>query len=365
MSLPFCVDASPALRATAFAALLLAVTSSAACSGGGSATPNDGAAGTGSAGTTGAAGNGGTTGAAGNGNAIVGAFPVSLVEAMGTVAAHTLASGAVKDGPTPDLVNFVAGPKDGDCALEMPEVPFCSTPCGGSAACVADDTCQANPTIKDVGTVTVAGLEGNPALPLTRLTSSGKFAGYGNPVCPDSQNPDLSNVACPGAAFPPFVEGADVSISATGKDYAAFSIHAKAIAPLVLGAGTITLQKNQPLTLTWTAAGAGASSKIHVKIDVSHHGGTKGQIVCETADTGSLTISAALVTQLINLGVSGYPAIVVTRSSTGEATIAPGRVQLVVFQDIERYVEIPGLLSCTEDKDCPTGKTCQDDLQCK
>ncbi|HVX93400.1 MAG TPA: hypothetical protein VHK47_00715 [Polyangia bacterium] len=348
MSPSFCVDASPALRATALAALLLAVGSGAACSGGGSATPNDGAAGTGTAGTTGAAGTtggAGTTGAAGE-NAVVGAFAIKLVETMGTNAAHTTITGVVKDGPQPDLVHFVAGTKDGSCALYTPEVPFCSTPCG-SAACVADDTCQAYPTAKNVGTVTVDGLAGAAGF---ALSSSSNSYTTGVGFSP---------------SYPPFTEGADVSVSASGADYAAFSIHAKAIAPLVLPSSAITLQKNQPLELTWTAAGAAADSAIHVQLDVSHHGGTKGQIRCDAPDTGSLTISAALVTQLINLGFSGYPSITVTRSSSGEATIAPGRVQLVVSQDIERYVQIPGLVSCTDDKDCPTGQTCQDDLQCK
>jgi Cys-rich repeat protein len=29
------------------------------------------------------------------------------------------------------------------------------------------------------------------------------------------------------------------------------------------------------------------------------------------------------------------------------------------------FVEIPGLVSCLEDADCPTGQTCQDDLKCE
>ena len=80
---------------------------------------------------------------------------------------------------------------------------------------------------------------------------------------------------------------------------------------------SITLEKDKPLTLTWTAKGASADSTIHVHLDISHHGGTKGQIECDTADSGSLTIGASLVTQLVNLGVAGFPTVRLTRSSVG------------------------------------------------
>jgi hypothetical protein len=67
----------------------------------------------------------------------------------------------------------------------------------------------------------------------------------------------------------------------------------------------------------------------------------------------------------LNLGVAGFPTVVVTRSATGSTTIAPGRVDLVVSSTIERSVEIAGLTSCTADTDCQPGQTCQSDLTCK
>ena len=69
--------------------------------------------------------------------------------------------------------------------------------------------------------------------------------------------------------------------------------------------------------------------------------------------------------QLLDLGVAGYPSVIVTRSATGTTTIAPGRVDLVVSSMVERPVTIPGLTSCTSDADCTGGQTCQSDLTCK
>jgi len=326
-------------RGTRLAPLLaLGLAAMLGCGGGGGGASSDAAADA-----------GGSASPDGAGDALVGSFNVSLIEATTTTAAHTKIIGTVADGPQPPLVDFVTTTTDGDCWLVTPHVPFCSTSCGGSAVCVADETCQAYPNAKDVGQVTVAGVassSGASTLPLKLVAGN--------------YQPDGVTLS-----YPPFDEGDDVAISATGSSYAAFSIHAKGIAPLALASGTMTLEKDQPTTLTWTAAGASADSMIHVKLDLSHHGGTKGQIVCDAPDSGSLTISAALMTQLLNLGVSGFPSIVVTRSSTGTTSTALGRVQLLVSQDVERYVEIPGLASCEGNRDCPMGQTCQDDLQCK
>jgi hypothetical protein len=88
-------------------------------------------------------------------------------------------------------------------------------------------------------------------------------------------------------------------------------------------------------------------------------------IECDTEDTGSLEISAALVTKLLDLGVAGFPTVIVTREAVGSVTIAPGRVDLIVSSVVEHAVQVSGLTSCSADTDCPSGQTCQSDLTCK
>ena len=104
---------------------------------------------------------------------------------------------------------------------------------------------------------------------------------------------------------------------------------------------------------------------MHIKLDVSHHGGSKGMIECDVADNGATTIAASLMSSLLSLGVAGYPTIIVTRSTTGSASIEVGRVDLVVSAVVEQAVIIPGQVSCTEDTQCPTGKKCQSDFVCR
>ena len=274
---------------------------------------------------------------------LAGAFQVRLVPPVAGDGGFTSVVGKVYDGPNPELLVWEKQASDGDCTLLTPRVPFCTTPCGGSAACVANDTCQAYPSSRSVGTVHVTGLGASD------FTMS--------PVV----NTYQPAVTLP---FPAFAANDVITFEAAGGSYAPFSISSRGIDPLELTNSSLVLTTGQAVTLTWTPPTAG-SATVHVKLDISHHGGSKGKIDCTTADDGSLTLGAALLTPLLNLGVAGFPSIVVSRNSVGSAVIAPGRVDLTITSDVERAVQIPGLASCTNNADCPDGGTCKTDLTCQ
>jgi hypothetical protein len=104
-----------------------------------------------------------------------------------------------------------------------------------------------------------------------------------------------------------------------------------------------------------------------VLVDLSHHGGTKGKLECELPDTGSGELPTELVTQLIELGVAGYPKITLTRTATSSVAIAPGLVKLEVLSAVTHEVVVSGFTSCsadTEEQDCAAGETCQQDGTC-
>ncbi len=320
----------------------------AACGSSDSPAGTGGAPGSAGASSVGASGSSSVAGAGtGDSSLLVGSFQLKVTPATDVAAASTTLVGKVYDGATPAATLWVSPQKDGACTLTTPSVPFCNTACGGSAVCVADDTCQDYPTAHGVGTVTVTGVQ----------TSDGQSSFTMTPIANNYQ-PTAS------LAYPPFADGDAVTVAAAGDFFPAFSLSSKGVAPLALTSSAFALKSGQSLDLAWTKGGAG-NSTIHVKLDISHHGGSKGQIECDTDDSGTLSISAALISKLLDLGVAGYPSVIVTRQAVGATTISAGRVELVVSSVVERAVTVDGVNSCTDDDDCPTGQTCQTDLTCK
>lgn len=292
----------------------------------------------------------------GDSDALIGTFVVSLtapVEATDSTtetAGKANLTGVVNDGPSPVATIFEVFQTSGACTLLKPRIPFCETACENGAVCVEDNTCLAYPTALSLGTLSVTGL--------TLATGASSF----------TLTPINGNYQTAGAtklAYPPFAEGDAVSLSLPGNDtFAALTLSGKGIGQLALTGSAYDLKKDTDFVLAWTKAGSAANSKIHVKLDISHHGGTKGKIECDTDDNGALTIDKSLVTTLLNLGVAGFPSVIVTRQSIGETSTRLGRVQLDISATVEHQVTVEGLTSCNADEDCPDGQTCQDNLTC-
>lgn len=290
----------------------------------------------------------GDAGAEGDPDVLAGAFQVRLVAPVDENAGSTTVFGKVFDGATPEAIVWEVAQEEGACLLETPRVPYCAEPCGGSAVCVEDDTCAPYPASHEVGTVRLEGVR----------TIDGATGFSMEPIANGYQPP--ADVDLP---FPAFGEGQHIVLDADGGTFTGpFEIAATGIAPLVLADETPVLRAGQDLVVSWAP---GAAGDVHVQLDVSHHGGTRGRVQCDAADTGTLAIPAALVDGLTTLGVSGYPSVIVTRRTVGSVVLAPGRVDLVVASAVDRQVEIPGLVSCTQDEQCPDAQTCDTDLVCR
>ncbi len=308
------------------------------------ATPGDG-------GTTDATSDAASPDGAATGGAISGTFQVQLVAPSGTTPGYTNVVGRVQLGETPETTAWTEALTDGDCRVLTPRIPFCATPCGSTAACVADNTCRPYPTSQSAGTVRMTGLRtASGAMPIELTLVANNYQPPGSVTLP----------------FPAFSEGDALRIEAGGAGaIPAFAVDGRGIAALTVMSTMLQVAPNTPVELQWTAPGAmGPGSRVKVKLDISHHGGTRGMISCETADDGSLTIGAGLVTRLVGLGVAGFPSIVVTRENVGSANVGTGRVHMVVSSTVERYVTVPGVRSCTSNDDCMGMGNCRADLTC-
>jgi hypothetical protein len=278
---------------------------------------------------------GGTSGAGGAVGNLTGNVTVELFADQ----SYATVSAQIFDGPKP-LPNPSVGPlvvsqQQAGCTLWVPKIVSCSPACGTSSVCTDNNVCTPNPAPKDVGTLHVTGL-GGMDLAITS-TSPGSYSG---PTLQDSQ-------------YPPCSEGADI-----GAQSDQFSITGKCIAPFVLtGPDPIPVMSGQSAAFTWTPPSKSGISRVQISLEISHHGGYKGEIDCDVPDTGSFDIPASLVTALVNLGRAGYPSVFVTRVAEAAAP-TQSRVKLTMLSQVTRDVDT-GVISCGQGTStCPTGMAC-------
>lgn len=316
--------------------LMLASLGGSACSSDKDDSPGN-AAGTSSTGGSGSGGGG--SGAAGSGAAggganvdpsVHGSVVLQLIPPSDSGDGRVSLLGRFFDGATPESFPLELSDEMDDCKLLVPALPFCAEPCAPDV-CTAKDTCTPYPKPQAIGTLTVTGL-GEPL----ELTPKSSMQIY--------QPASL--------AYPPCAPGDVIKVAAAG-----LSLEASCITPLELtGPDPIPVMSGQSVKVAWVAE-TGGGTRVRIGLDVSHHGGKKGEIDCEVEDTGSFEIPEPLVTKLISLGLAGFPTINVNRVSVGSSSAVPN-VTFVVSSDVTRAVDT-GVESCLDDSACEAPKTCQ------
>jgi hypothetical protein len=271
----------------------------------------------------------------------VGGFALSLVGPMPPIPAVAHFTGKVADRvDSRDLWQSQA--REGDCRLVTRSNPFCDPACSGDRFCGSENQCVPEPTLQDVGTVTLSGLS-------EPVTVKGINGMYYAPL-----------------PMMPFAVGADLRMMAAGGRHGSFSLAGRGIEPLVFESVALHVLRDVPLPLGWTPPAAEpASTRILASLDIAHHGGIAARLECDFADTGSGTIPARLITKLIERGIAGFPTINLTRRTVDSTALAAGCVELVVASWVERGVQVENVVSCVEDRQCPAGQSCGRDLKCR
>jgi len=275
----------------------------------------------------------------GNGT-YTGTFLIELKSSL-SGSGYSQMNGSILTYPIPSDELWEEVGKSGDCRVITPSKHFCEPTCAYPTVCVESGECKEFPTKLSASSVGITGLEmkdGGQSFDLTFVNGNYSFGATG-------------------LVYPPFAEGDDVIISAEGEDsLAAFSITTKGIDPLTLTNGSYVMEENKSIVLKWEPSQLGGTT-VEVEVDISHHGGTKGLIECETADDGELEIAANLLTQLKNLGFYGFPKIDITRLAS--SSHSSNGISLAIKSTVSEEIDIPGLISCSDDDDClPYGKTC-------
>lgn len=257
---------------------------------------------------------------------------------------YTSFAGAVSDGVLPSGVPEVLA-EEGSCRLLGAPSLFCDPACPGGQSCTSEGTCVPTPSKVSAGVIRVSGLE----VPLEESPNGITF--------------DYSETFSD--PFPGVTSGSEVVLSAEGDEVPGFSLTGRGIEALTSPVETIAVATDTPATVEWDAPQESVSDvEVHVKLTVNAHGSTSAWVECIFEDTGSAEIPADLVTGVIAAGLSGFPRAIVSRRTMDSVAIDGGCVDFKVSSELTIAVEVPGLVSCSGDEECPDGQTCDDLLTC-
>jgi hypothetical protein len=246
-------------------------------------------------------------------------------------------------GPPPPTMPLDVRQTQGGCQLFVPRAATCTPACAADAICVGPNQCETKPAAVGVGVLHVEGL-GATALDLEPTSAT-----------------VLSYQVVPTLKYPACAEGDEVTARAD-----AFMVAAKCVGDLaVTSTVPIPVVSGQAMHLAWSAPARAGISRVELELEITHHGGYRGQINCDVPDTGSFDVPAPLVTTLVGLGRAGYPTVKIARVSRGTASKEPG-VALTVSSRVELAVDT-GVISCgaPASPECAAGTTCQPNFTCQ
>jgi hypothetical protein len=315
-------------------------------------------AGAGGSGATGSAGIGGTGGGAGASDPAVamdlefapgevcergerlGTFRLSLGDDRTTFA------GTITDAIVPSAV-FELLAEEGPCQLLAPRSLFCDPECESGTTCDDQGSCIPTPANLTVGDVSVTGL-------LAPLDASP------HPITSTYSSSILD-------PFPAFEVGSAILLSASGEgNIGPFALEGTGIASMVTSTNNVPIQRDMPASFTWDASGADPeTSAVYIDITVNPHGSTTSWIECRVEDTGEFDVPASLVTQLVDLGLSGFPRATLGRRSTDGVRLEGGCVDLRISSELTLDLAVEGLVSCNTSDECPDGQSCSSELHCQ
>ena len=280
------------------------------------------------------------TGACDNGTRI------GFIEVSHTSHDDALVTAQVEDSVFPTNKLTPIEEKNG-CHMMRKENPFCNPTCESGFTCNLESECVPYPVRIEVGTIEITG---------TTVTHT--------------MEPQTAYYWDPDAELPLFQPADLITGTVAGSEkLAGFELHGYGVAQVVLPDGQIwdpkppaqpytwTLAKDTPFQFDWIPSKEDEGD-MYITLAIDEHGATPVTLYCEVEDTGSLTIPASMVNELIARGVSGFPAAYVYRRSMDHIDTELGCVEMEVSVQHEPFLTVDGHTPCFSDGDCPDGQHC-------
>ena len=270
----------------------------------------------------------------------VGGFVIDLTDEYTSVGGKVFDAIAPRDVP-------VEVTSQGDCQLFTTPVMQCNPACDPSSqVCGAGNQCLPQPAARDLGKVTVRGLLVPLQLEPNRVTKA-----YTNPA--SAQLPQ-----------PGFEPGARLSLSSSGGDYAPIDLRGWGVSLLQGVSNPVAVQAGRDVPVSWQPPEDPGPARVHLNLNINHHGSSSNWIECDVPDSGSASVPAGLVDELLARGQSGFPTLTVTRRSASSTQIEPGCIELLVSSETVSDVQLDNFQSCSRASECSPGQACGPEFFC-
>ncbi|MBL6974831.1 MAG: hypothetical protein ISR64_03800 [Deltaproteobacteria bacterium] len=214
--------------------------------------------------------------------------------------------GHVSDAPEAKK-DYKEGDKEGGCVIVRPTEFFCDPECPTDKFCNKDLVCVTEPDRVDVGTIGFTGLSG----PVE--------------IQPDAQF-GYSKWDFEGDVYD---AGARIELVAPGKDLEGFALQGAGVSRLEVPYTELDMAADQPMVFTWTPTDG--PGMVFIEIDMTQHAITPVNLNCEVPDTGTLTVSADLMSQVVGSWMVGIPVANMYRRTMDKVDLSLGCVEFEVF----------------------------------
>ena len=164
---------------------------------------------------------------------------------------------------------------------------------------------------------------------------------------------------------PGFEPGAKLRLSSSGGDYPPIDLRAWGVSLLEGVTNPIAVRAGQGVELSWQPPADPGPARVHLNLNINHHGSTSNWIECDVEDVGMAVIPGALIDSLLERGRSGFPTLTVTRRSVSSTRIEPGCIELAVSSERVSDVELDDFQSCSSLAECSTGQVCGPEFFCQ
>ena len=242
-------------------------------------------------------------------------------------------TGSVSEGTVPTTILFKAE-TEGDCTLWRKENPFCDPTCEAGQTCTHNGECVPYPGRLDVGEVVIKGL------------------GEALTLGPDTYN----NYWNTSVGHPLFEPGALIGVTSS-----TFELRGLGVDTMTTDQLDWTLVRGEDLQVSWTP-GEG-ESRVALSFNVDQHGNSPVTMICDTVDSGAISVSASLLSVLLDYGVSGYSTGTIRRRTVDSTEVADGCIDLAVYSHVSANLRVDGHIPCTGDWNCPKGQHCDLTIQ--